>query len=401
VSKPDRPGRKAADASVACPCCRCDQHRWEGSRGSARPAGGTGAGPGPAGAARTPLRAGVRARGRGGAKSFREIGDQAADLPQEILARLGGKPHPLLRRIIAPSEKRVRTLIHAIGAEILDELIGGWLRALADAGRQGGLLTAIAIDGKWLRGVADGQVKLFAAMLHENKVVIAQHRIPDETTETTQLKELLEPVDLEGAVVTADAAHAQRETADCIAGKKEDGNRGSDYFLFVKGNQPSLHKAVFDAIQQDSPREPDHTELDHGHGRIIRRSIWVTDAGSLDFPHVTRIARIRRDGYDLDGILISKEIVHAVTSLGADRASSADLARIARGQWGIESVHWLRDTAWAEDVNTGYAGNGPQVMATLRNLAISLLHLAGVTEITLTLQAIERDRTRILNYLPL
>ena len=336
-----------------------------------------------------------------GAKSFREIGDQAADLPQEILARLGGKPHPLLRRIIAPSEKRVRTLIHAIGAEILDELIGGWLRALADAGRQGGLLTAIAIDGKWLRGVADGQVKLFAAMLHENKVVIAQHRIPDETTETTQLKELLEPVDLEGAVVTADAAHAQRQTADCIAGKKEDGNRGSDYFLFVKGNQPSLHKAVFDAIQHDGPREPDHTELDYGHGRIIRRSIWVTDAGSLDFPHVTRIARIRRDGYDLDGTLISKEIVHAVTSLDADRASSADLARIARGQWGIESVHWLRDTAWAEDANTGYAGNGPQVMATLRNLAISLLHLAGVTEITRTLQAIERDRTRILNYLPL
>jgi predicted transposase YbfD/YdcC len=201
-------------------------------------------------------------------------------------------------------------------------------------------------------------------MLHENKVVIAQHRIPDETTETTQLKELLEPVDLEGAVVTADAAHAQRETADCIAGKKEDGNRGSDYFLFVKGNQPSPHKAVFDAIQHDGPREPDHTELDYGHGRIIRRSIWVTDAGSLDFPHVTRIARIRRDGYD--GTLISKEIVHAVTSLDADRASSADLARIARGQWGIESVHWLRDTAWAEDANTGHAGNGPQVMATLR-----------------------------------
>jgi hypothetical protein len=48
-----------------------------------------------------------------GAKSIRDIGDQAADLPQEILARLGGKPHPLLRRIIAPSEKRVRTLIHA------------------------------------------------------------------------------------------------------------------------------------------------------------------------------------------------------------------------------------------------------------------------------------------------
>ena len=104
-----------------------------------------------------------------GAKTFREIGDQAADLPQEVLRRLGGTRHPLRGKIITPSEKRIRTLIHVIGADVLDELIGGWLRALADAGRLDGLLTAIAIDGKWLRGVLDGQVKLFAAMLHEEK----------------------------------------------------------------------------------------------------------------------------------------------------------------------------------------------------------------------------------------
>jgi predicted transposase YbfD/YdcC len=336
-----------------------------------------------------------------GARNFREAGDHAADLPQDVLARLGGRPHPLLRRIIAPSETRIRTLIQAIGADLLDELIGGWLRELADAGRLDGLLTAIAIDGKWLRGVLDGQVKLFSAMLHEEKVIIGQVRIPDETTETTQVKELLESVDLDNAVVTADAAHAQRETAEYIAGKEEDGNRGSDYFLFIKGNQPSLQRAVFDAIQQDGPRDPDHTELDRGHGRTVRRSIWVTSAEGIDFPHVSRVARIRRDRYDSDGTLISKEIVHAVTSLGEGRASAAGLARIARGQWGIESVHWLRDTAWAEDASTGYAGNGPQVMATFRNLAISLLRLAGVTEITRTLQAIARDRTRVLDYLPL
>jgi hypothetical protein len=279
-----------------------------------------------------------------GARNFREAGDHAADLPQEVLARLGGRPHPLLRKIIAPSETRIRTLIHAIGADILDEITGCWLRALADADRLDGLLTAIAMDGKWLRGVLDGQVKLFAAMLHEEKVIIAQHRIPDDTTETTQVRELLGSVDLENAVVTADAVHAQRETADYIAGKKEDGNRGSDYFLFVKGNQPSLQKAVFGAIQKDGPRDPDHTELDYGHGRIIRRSIWVTSADGIDFPHADRVARIRRDRHDLDGTLISKDIVHAVTSL---------------------------------------------------------LYLAGVTEITRTLQAIGRDRTRILNYLPL
>lgn len=336
-----------------------------------------------------------------GARNFREIGDHAADLPQEVLRRLGGRPHPLLRRIIAPSETRIRTLVHAIGAETLDEVIGGWLRSLADAGRLDGLLTAIAIDGKWLRGVGGGQVKLFAAMLQEERVMIAQHRIPDDTTEVTQVKELLEPVDLDNAVVTADAAHACRETAEYIAGKKQDGNRESAYFLFVKANQAGLQRAVFDAIQHGSPRDPDYAELDRGHGRVIRRSIWVASADAIDFPYASQAARIRRDGYDPDGTLISKEIVHAVTSLPEDRATAADLARIARGQWGIESVHWLRDTAWAEDANTGYAGNGPQVMATFRNLAISLLHLAGITEITRTLQAIARDRNRILDYLPL
>jgi hypothetical protein len=58
-------------------------------------------------------------------------------------------------------------------------------------------------------------------------------------------------------------------------------------------------------------------------------------------------------------------------------------------------------TAWAEDANTGYADAGPHVMATFRNLAISLLHLSGVTEITRTLQAITRDRNRLLKFLPL
>jgi hypothetical protein len=163
-----------------------------------------------------------------GARSFRELGDQAADLPQEVLARLGGKPHPLRRTIIAPSETRLRTLIRDLDADALDELIGGWLRALAEAGRLQGLLTAIAIDGKWLRGVADGQVKLFAALLHEEKVIIAQRRIPDETNEITQVRELLDPVDLTGAVVTADAAHAQDDTAEYLAGERD-----SDYFLLT------------------------------------------------------------------------------------------------------------------------------------------------------------------------
>ncbi len=331
-----------------------------------------------------------------GAKSFREIGDQAADVPQELLAALGGRPHPLRRRIIAPSEKRIRTLLHVLDAEALDQVIGDWLRALAAAGRLEGLLTAIAIDGKWLRGVADGQVKLFAAMLHQEKVIIAQHRIPDDTNEITQVEELLDPVDLTDAVVTADAAHAQHDTAEYIGGERK-----ADYLLTVKGNQPGLQAAIFAKITAACGAGPDHVAVDYGHGRIVKRSIWVTSADGIEFPHASQVLRIRRDTYALDGTALAKEIVHGITTLDAGRGTPAVLAGLTQGQWGIESVHWLRDTAYGEDGNTGYAGNGPQVMAALRNLVISLLHLAGITQITRTLQSICRDRTRALKVLPL
>ena len=57
-----------------------------------------------------------------------------------VLRDLGGRLHPLRRKVIAPSETRIRTLLHLIDTEILDEITGGWLRDLADAGRLDGLL---------------------------------------------------------------------------------------------------------------------------------------------------------------------------------------------------------------------------------------------------------------------
>ena len=67
---------------------------------------------------------------------------------------------------------------------------------------------------------------------------------------------------------------------------------------------------------------------------------------------------------------------------------------------GVPSRCTGRDTVFDEDASTGYAGNGPQVMAALP-IDISLLHLAGITQITRTLQAITRDRNRVLAVLPL
>ncbi len=73
-----------------------------------------------------------------------------------------------------------------------------------------------------------------------------------------------------------------------------------------------------------------------------------------------------------------RETVYGVTSLAPTHASPARLLALVRAHWTIENrLHWVRDVTFDEDRSQIRRGTGPQVMATIRNLAISLLRLAG------------------------
>ena len=71
-----------------------------------------------------------------------------------------------------------------------------------------------------------------------------------------------------------------------------------------------------------------------------------------------------------------------VTNLPTDQAGPAELAALVRDHWGVESLHWLRDTVYREDHSRARTRSGPRVMASMRNLAIGALHLAGRRDIT-------------------
>ena len=117
------------------------------------------------------------------------------------------------------------------------------------------------------------KVTLFSAMLHREAVTIAQVRVPDGTNEITQAGRLLDTVEIpegESALVTLDAAHTQRETAENIGGKP-----GWDYLMTVKGNQPSLQREVFEKILPLLGGAPHHVMEEHDRGRIKRRSCWI------------------------------------------------------------------------------------------------------------------------------
>jgi predicted transposase YbfD/YdcC len=77
----------------------------------------------------------------------------------------------------------------------------------------------------------------------------------------------------------------------------------------------------------------------------------------------------------------SRQTCYAVTSLTVIQASHAQLAAIIRGHWGIEDrLHWVRDTDFGEDSSQVRTASGPRIMASLRNLAITIVRLAGATQ---------------------
>jgi hypothetical protein len=88
--------------------------------------------------------------------------------------------------------------------------------------------------------------------------------------------------------------------------------------------------------------------------------------------------------------------VYAVTSLTAAQASPARLADYVRGHWGIEALHHIRDITSAEDASRVRTGTAPRAMASLRNLAVGILHAAGHRNIAAALRRNARDATRVL-----
>jgi hypothetical protein len=88
--------------------------------------------------------------------------------------------------------------------------------------------------------------------------------------------------------------------------------------------------------------------------------------------------------------------VYAVTNLTAAQASPARLADWIRGHWGIEALHHLRDVTFAEDASQLRAGTAPRAMASMRNLAIGILHARGDRNIAAALRRNARDATRVL-----
>ena len=270
-----------------------------------------------------------------GARSVAAIGEYATDCPQEVLARLGAKYHPVMRRYIAPHPETFRRALAAVDAAALDRVVGAWLFDQARRGRVGDDDMVLALDGKSLRGALGDQgraVHLFSAMVHGSGVVVGQEEVDQKSNEITALRPLLEDLDITGALVTADALHAQRDHARFIVEEKK-----AHYLFQVKENQPKLLAAIKAVGEADL--SPEHESTSRGHGRVEHRYVRVAKVPEgVDFPHAAQVVVVYRERANLADVLSSSETSYYVTSVPRDRAGAERLGRHVRGHWGIESV---------------------------------------------------------------
>ncbi|MGP4088320.1 ISAs1 family transposase [Streptomyces sp. KR55] len=210
----------------------------------------------------------------------------------------------------------------------------------------------------------------------------------------TCFQPLLETLaELAGVVVTSDAMHTQREHASYLLG------RGAHYIVTVKGNQKKLHKQLKSLPWKQVPLQ-DRTR-DTGHGRGEIRRIKVCTVNSLLFPGARQAVQLKRHRVDRKTGKVSIKTVYAVTSLTAEQATPAELARLIRSHWKIEALHHVRDMTFAEDASQLRTGSAPRAMATWRNLAIGALRLAGKSNIAAGLRHNARDANRPLTLLGL
>jgi predicted transposase YbfD/YdcC len=367
-----------------------------------------------------------------GARSVLAIGEWAAEAPPLVLAALGARQHPVTGQFTAPHVDTFRRVLRPVDAGSVDTAIGLFLAERAGVGasdsppggaggepqngpdaqqphdhggppsRQQGpeqdtpAVRGLSVDGKAVRGAIqpDGRaVHLLAAVPHEVPAVLAQRDVAHKTNEITQLKPLLDPLDLTGWAVTLDALHCQRETARYLVEDK-----GAAYvFTAVKDNQPTL-LAQLDALPWATV-PIGHTSHDRGHGREERRTIQVLPAPEGIFPHAQQAFLVERYVHDLNGALTSATAAPGITALPAAHAGPERLADLVRDHWGIEALHHIRDVTYDEDRSQLRTGSAPQVLAGLRNLAIGALRTAGRTNIASSLRWISRNPTRVLSIL--
>jgi predicted transposase YbfD/YdcC len=277
-----------------------------------------------------------------------------------------------------PCERWLRHLFNRVDPTLFARCFESWIAAMWPGRHE-----FIAIDGKTSRRTHDRRKGLKAlhtlsAYATTARLVLAQLSVPEKTNEITAIPDLLdhlaETKQLQGALVTIDAMGCQVDIADKIVA------HDADYLLALKGNQPNLETEVADYFD-GAPKDElvTKTTVEKGHGRIETRTYtlsgevdWITSArsypGQPRFTDIKTLVKVHSRAEHADRCSFDTRYFICSAPLDIERIANA-----TRGHWGVESMHWLLDVEFGDDLSRYRAGHGAENMSVVRRFALGLV----------------------------
>ncbi len=271
-----------------------------------------------------------------------------------------------------PCADTFRRVFEALDPKQFGQCFGKFVAELA--GNVAGKL--VCLDGKTMRRTfarerGEGPLHMVSAFVAENAITLGQIAVDAKSNEIVAIPTLLDTIDIKGATVTIDAAGCQRKIAAKIVDK------GADYVLALKGNQPLLSQEVagyFDDALRSGVVLSHHQSVDKGHGRLETRRVWTST--DLDWMSESKrwrglrcIAMIERERQVDEQTSTERQYFLCSRELTAEQAGE-----LVRGHWAIENgLHWVLDVVFDEDHSRIRHRRSAQNFALLRKLALTLL----------------------------
>ena len=297
------------------------------------------------------------------------VADYAASKQDVLRAVLGVTqwhpvPRHVLQGVLHDRPRCVRSMFHVVGDVV----------ATCSEGR------VVPIDGKTLRRSHDGDnagpLHLVSAYCTDNALVLGQLATEEKSNEITAIPKLLDLLDVEGAIITIDAMGAQKDIVDKVCDK------GADYVIGLKTNQPKLHegsRGVISTVSISTPRQRTISTSTSSMKKATdesecRERLSATDLSGIpmtdEWAGLRSIAMVITEQIDKNGRLATEKRYY-LSSLGQDATLTANAIR---SHWGIEnSLHWVLDVVFREDDSRVRKDNGAQNLAVIRHAALNIL----------------------------
>jgi predicted transposase YbfD/YdcC len=284
-----------------------------------------------------------------------------------------------------PSDDTLRRFFRAIDTEQFQRLFVDWIKAWLNPEIAN---KVIAIDGKTLRSSHDGAhsaIHLVSAFASEAGIVLGQVKTSEKSNEITAIPELLDWLDVRGAIVTIDAMGCQKSITKKIVDK------GGDYLIALKGNQGSLHDDVKLHFEQPTLEAKANMlfaeTVDKGHGRIeVRRCRLSNDIDWLKRRHPAweKLACIVAiDSERHIGDSVSKETRYFI---GSKTMTAKEALTAVRSHWGIENqLHWVLDMSFGEDQSRIQKQNAPANVAIIRHAALNMIRQVKTNRVSVSM----------------